>query len=192
MDYRVPFEAVAQTPIRIIWDSYRSVHDYWTGRFGDGLNHIRLPCDGAHQAGVGGIGGVEMGHRRDQGLEIVILLVPRPGRVVGCAAGDQPREIPAGVFEGVVVGEFEVFDDRLAVDDLVCGYRTALRVAVGFLDAEVVRVADRLCAPGRFNGPLGNHQLGWAAGFSFQLDANARDFLQPLIDVFHTIPFLFQ
>src|SRR5579883_446661 len=65
---------------------------------------------------------------------------------------------------------------------------TALCVALRFLHPEIIRLAHGLRAPVGFHGPLRDQQSRRAAGFGFELDGNARDFIEPLFAVFHVTP----
>ena len=113
----------------------------------DSLDHILLACNDTHLVGIGRIGGVDVGHGSDEGVKVVLLWILVPRCVVRTAVGNQPSVVAATVLKRVIVGELRFLDDGLAVDDLARGNAAALRVTRGFLDAEEVRVADRLRAP---------------------------------------------
>jgi hypothetical protein len=89
------------------------------------------------------------------------------------------------MIERVVVGEFKALNYGLAVDHLAAGHCAALCMAISLLDAEVVRVAERLCAPRRFDRPLGDHQLGWASGLLFEAHGDPRHLIEAGFEVFH-------
>src|SRR5579885_1776248 len=123
----------------------------------DGLCNVALADDGADQMHVIRVGGIDAADCRNEGIQIAIALILLPGCTVRRPPGNQPSIATSGVRERVVVGEFEILDDGLAVYHLARRDCAALRVAISLLDTEIIRVADRLCSPCRFDGPLSDH-----------------------------------
>ena len=152
-------------------------------RLGDGLRHVRLTRNGSAQARVVRVSRVDTGARHNQSVQIMIGLVTCPRCAIRCTLGNQPGVIPARICERTVIGELQILDHGFAVHDFARFNCAPMGMAGGAFHAEVIGVADRLFAPLRFDCPLGDQQLGGAAGFLFEAHGDPGHLVQAGFEV---------
>jgi hypothetical protein len=130
------------------------------------------------------VGGVRAGDPGNQGVQIVIVLIPLPGGAVRRTLRYQPGIVLAGILQRVLIGELQVEHSRLAVEDLVRDHRAKPCMASIPLHSEAVEMAYGLFTSFGFQRPLRNHHCRRAAGLRCQRNRDFRDFFQSLSAIF--------
>ncbi len=124
-------------------------------RLVDGLRHIRLAGNGGGQVCVTPISCIGLRDSIYQCSQVTVLSILLPRGMVRPALRDQPRIVLTRIVERVVVSEFEVLDDGLAVHHFACRDCAVLRVAIGLFDPKVVSYGRRASCPRPIRWPTG-------------------------------------